>query len=452
MKVKCDEAKPTCLRCERAGRRCPGYQDATEVIFRSMNKNAEQRSRRQTLRSRDRRSKSKRSGKGSDSDPVSESSTPDNILKRTPSGGYVGFIGAFMPHDWNHQAICYFFHNFVLYATPDGRSGYLEFLPDLYQERNDKAYFVEALTAVALASFANQRSMDQLMYRARRSYGRALSLMKDTLNNTDESKSDTAVTTLYLLTEYEIISGNSSLWETHHAGQRELIRLRGRDQLKTRRGCALYRLIAGRQRMQELRNYRQETILSPEPKFNSFYPTTHGAKLAEILTEASRLKCAVEKPEEAADYGMWVDDALTLDRSMQKWSDEAPEKWRYQQVPHNILLPGQDGKDLRQYPQEVWVFDSIQAGAARNIFALGRIYLLQSMLKYIQKLPTGASMTCPLPSEWSLRQRLIEIVNNVCSTVPFMLGEVDSQGSLNINSKTKAIGAYYREFTIFHTL
>jgi hypothetical protein len=35
MKVKCDQTKPSCQRCRRGGRECPGYRDPGDFVFRN---------------------------------------------------------------------------------------------------------------------------------------------------------------------------------------------------------------------------------------------------------------------------------------------------------------------------------------------------------------------------------------------------------------------------------
>lgn len=108
-----------------------------------------------------------------------------------------------MSTNWDQQAIFQFFEDYVIPAEM-GRGGYLSFLPDLYGQHQDIAYLSKALHAVSMASLANRTSMPRLVVRARRSYGEALTLINAALNDERLAKSDELLTSLMLLTKYEV--------------------------------------------------------------------------------------------------------------------------------------------------------------------------------------------------------------------------------------------------------
>ena len=393
-----------------------------------MNKKAEQRSRHQIPRSG--RSALKPRPPPSTSDPERGSEASATNVDTHPKDS-IALFHAPVSTDWTQQAVCAFFHDYVIDIGSQGRVGNLEFLPQLYQQQSEKPYFVEILNAVSMASFANRASIDHMRFRARRSYGRALSLVNAMLSDAEEVKSDEALTSIHLIGMYEIISGDKpTLWAGHHAGQRALIRLRGPTQFTSQRGRALYRLIHIILQLQSL-HYRHQPLSTPDVAFDTLYPTPHSAKLAELLLEVTKLKRTVTGPAE------WDEDAIALDQKMQSWSDSAPEGLRFRPVPvENTLL-------RIRYPERIWIFKGIQMANARNIFTCARIYLLQAMLDYRARLPLEDFTRSPLPSEASIRQCLREFVGDICATVPFMLGEIDNQGALNFDGRRKAIGAYY---------
>ncbi|KAL8829784.1 MAG: hypothetical protein Q9191_001811 [Dirinaria sp. TL-2023a] len=261
-----------------------------------------------------------------------------------------------------------------------------------------------------------------------------------------EVKKDEALTSIHLMAMYEIISGDKTkLWASHHAGQRELIRLRGPAQFKSPRGRSLYRLIHIIQQFQEL-YCRRQPVSKPDAAFTTFYPMPHAAKLAELLSEVSKLKRGVTGPTERGKHeihpGKWDKDAMTLDQRMQSWSDRAPEASLFRSIPSEDSRLRQENGCVVEYPERIWIFNSIQMACARNAFTCGRIHLLQAMLDYRARLATGASILSALPSETNLRQRLQELVGDICATAPFLLGEVNIQGALNIDARRKAVGAY----------
>ena len=109
-----------------------------------------------------------------------------------------------MPTDWQQQAICHFMYDYVIPVDDKGRGGYLTFLPNSYQQKQEAPFLVEALDAVSMASLASRKSMSHLMMRARKSYGKALTLVNMALDHEELRKSDELQASLLLLTNFEV--------------------------------------------------------------------------------------------------------------------------------------------------------------------------------------------------------------------------------------------------------
>ncbi len=69
----------------------------------------------------------------SDSDPQPRHSRPSVVGRRDPPQLYEHLSNYRLPTDWDKQAKHAFFHDYVEGST-NGRGGYLDFLPALYQE------------------------------------------------------------------------------------------------------------------------------------------------------------------------------------------------------------------------------------------------------------------------------------------------------------------------------
>ena len=412
-----------------------------------MNETAEKESRRRTSRSR--RLEVALSIRGSDYDRQLGDSLSSLELRRSLSNrsGYV--FNQRVPTDWDQQAVCAFFHDYVLYGLGDGRGGYLDFLPELYREQSDTPYFAEALAAVSMASFANRTSMEHLVLRARKSYGRTLSLINKALDDKAEAKSDRLLTSLFLLNKYENISGDKpTMWESHGKGQMELIRLRGLEQFSTSRGRNLYRLIHFRQRVQDLA-FRREPTNPLNAASEAFNPAAHAAKLAGIVSRVKELQSLVPPVSEPGlQHSGWDLLALDLQQEMQRWSDASPEPFRYWSLPPCESLPFSDLDATSIYPKGIFVFKSVQTATVWNVFWCGQIVLLQTMLEYRYGLSAEEYDRSPLPSRYGIYQSLQDAVDNVCATVPFLLGEIDSKGALNTQSQGKAIGGYNQVWSL----
>ena len=205
--IQCDEQKPSCARWERAGRPCPGYRVLGHMIFRSMNASAENKS----LKTRRRLNKANQAkaivsagSRSQSSDSQASGRCHSNaVLANRSWSGPSEDLGRPMPPDWDQQAICQFFEDYVI-PVEVGRGGYLSFLRDLYRQHQDITYLSRALHAVSMASLANRTSMSHLVVRARRSYGEALTLINVALNDERLAKSDELLASLMLLTKYEV--------------------------------------------------------------------------------------------------------------------------------------------------------------------------------------------------------------------------------------------------------
>ena len=194
------------MRCERGGRQCPGYRATGDIIFRSMNLSAENKSLKKKRRPNKaiKRNALLSSSRSDSSDRQSGNSDSDLVMAYRSTGDSTKTLALPMPTDWHQQAICQFFYDYVVPINDKGQGGYSTFLPDLYQRNQRAAFFVEALDAVSMASLASRNSMPHLMMRARKSYGKALTLVNMALNPEQQNTSDELQASLMLLTKYEV--------------------------------------------------------------------------------------------------------------------------------------------------------------------------------------------------------------------------------------------------------
>ena len=216
MKVKCDETKPSCKRCEKAGRTCPGYREETDN-FRSMNRSTELKA----LEMRQKRRKSREPPTPPTTSSLPEEKKPtvkfDPALpwsrnKSPPTRSsslnkHRGYLAPPMSADWDTQAVYHFFDGFVVAEDLSrGQAGYYEFLPDLYAESALDSYLLDAIKAAAFMYLAKRSCLQSFGVQARRSYGKALMQASSNLDVPEEAKSDRMMATLFLLGIYEVIS------------------------------------------------------------------------------------------------------------------------------------------------------------------------------------------------------------------------------------------------------
>ena len=249
--------------------------------------------------------------------------------------------------------------------------------------QSNKPYFAEALAAFSMASFANRTSIEHLVFRARRSYGRALFMIHEALSSEVEAKSDSLLTSLFLIGKYENASGDkATLFETHGRGQIELLRLRGAEQLGTSRGQSLYHLVHSRQRLQDLNQRRGPNNLF-NASFDKHHPGPHAMKLARILAKVTELysavPCVSNKPLHRSG---WETRALDLEQEMHRWIDDAPEMLHCWSILPSYPSVSTDPSTSHLRPKDMFISKNIQVATGWNVFWCARIYLLHSTLEY----------------------------------------------------------------------
>lgn len=199
MKVKCDELRPKCARCTRAGRVCTGYRAENE-FFRQTYKTSRKARVRHQHASEPHDSTTTRFNPGS--------TTASSLVSRclTPSPIPTFTLPAPISTDWTDQAIALFFAVYV--EPPDSlRStwGFYEYLPAMYSACSS-VHLVRAVEAAALAHLANTSSIDRLAVLARRAYGKALLDLGVALRSKTRATADETLATLNLLANYEVLT------------------------------------------------------------------------------------------------------------------------------------------------------------------------------------------------------------------------------------------------------
>ena len=186
MKVKCDETKPACTRCQKVGRTCPGYREDDD-LFRSMNEASEQKVRMAKAR------------QSPDEEASISHSTTLPVRSRWLS------IPRTIATDLDHEAVCHFFATFTFPRDAKvGTTGHYEFLPDLYLQHPEATYLSEAIKACSLSNMANRSSLGKLVQRARKCYGNSLLLLNAALADPKLAITDEVLSTITLLGLYEV--------------------------------------------------------------------------------------------------------------------------------------------------------------------------------------------------------------------------------------------------------
>ncbi|KAF6792369.1 C6 zinc finger domain-containing protein, partial [Colletotrichum musicola] len=188
-KVKCDEEKPSCRRCIRLKRECPGYRDTWDTMHRQENEHVAQLVQvRVTRKLRERRDQEMTTAGGS-------SSGGGRLVLPRPV-----LVDA---------ADCTLNHFYRDYSLNSGVA-FFGILPSVSTSRPVPCFF-DAIHAVAFASSSRQLLQSELMARARRHYGRAVVGLNQAIQAPESAKSDSVLVALYLMGLFEAIIAQPSL-------------------------------------------------------------------------------------------------------------------------------------------------------------------------------------------------------------------------------------------------
>jgi hypothetical protein len=143
------------------------------------------------------------------------------------------------------QASCFFVRNFVHTPQDPSSRGWFDFLVPLIKSESSESHLSVAFSAVALASLANKPNVKSsgLMPKAIKLYTKALKQVNLALQNPAQQKLDSTVASILLLGFFETITSERSnvmAWGSHVDGAVQLVKLRGKKQLRTKTGHAIF--------------------------------------------------------------------------------------------------------------------------------------------------------------------------------------------------------------------
>lgn len=260
-KVKCDQRKPACLKCEKLKKECPGYRDLTDVMFRDESdriiwktKTARQPPR--STRPKARPTPTPEPERVPEPEPESHalillSSTPaasslEPVQSPSPSPPPV-FEPESVPYaispSIHELAANFFFANYNPRGPPYSDK-YHNWLTREYWDARPDHILRATIEAVGMAGISNTFHATSLMPKAKEQYGRALTMTNKALRSPIEATTDRTLLAILLLGLVEMINFETwdhySSWAAHVDGATALLRLRDRQQFYSEPGVQLY--------------------------------------------------------------------------------------------------------------------------------------------------------------------------------------------------------------------
>lgn len=238
-----------------------------------------------------------------------------------------------------------------------------------------------------------------------------------------------------------ITGDKDSLFGSHCAGLVHLISYRGKEQFQSDIGSQIYTLIHCRQTLIDLAHQRLSGM-GVEAPLEVVHKKPHRARFLNWLSRMSALNGVLAQNLRGAPGRVlfpkgWDLEVLALEEEIRQWQETALQIWPY------WPLSPYDATSGLVYPKAIYVCSGLLQSQAYNLIWCGRIHLLHAMLVYRSTLTENEALESPLPSASSIKQDLLQMVDNICNFVPFMLGEVDERGALRAPGRGKAVGALF---------
>ncbi len=233
-RVKCDQTRPACLRCQKTKRPCPGYEttkfinetSSIEGLYNVSGSASQHRSSSPSITS-DSGTRAASRTRPHERDSRVQSSMDAVGWPQAPFERSV-LLTLMCPSEYQAQL----FSNFVESTRSTQRaqtfSSHSAWLAELAQQPRQSKALVSAIRAIGIVHLGRQIQDDVLIQTSRRIYGGALANLNEALQDDAEGFSTDTLSATVLLSFYEIFNCTTKdSWIKHAGGAGQLIRLRG---------------------------------------------------------------------------------------------------------------------------------------------------------------------------------------------------------------------------------
>ncbi|KAH7037661.1 uncharacterized protein B0I36DRAFT_69394 [Microdochium trichocladiopsis] len=343
-KVKCDQSKPACRRCEKLGVPCSGYRDLLEAQFIDESPRVVRKA---TARAGPPDQAPMDVGCSKAITPGPESAASDHastavrlqiedwfrLFPNSEAGLRYPSLGGPM----NVLCANFFLAHYAPTAPVLSDHSYDWLIQAYWDTGNDLVRL--ATDAVSFAALSNKFFAPDMKPRSRQLYGQALARLNTMLEDPVQAVRDDTLMCVVLLGLYERVNLMSwddyRRWSAHMEGAAMLLKLRGTEQFSRAAGRQLYIHL----RSQIIHNCMMQHTAVPDSlkdTSNFFQPSDHWpvtydtrpGSLGQISFQIVNLRAAVSArtltdPEEI------LEAALGAERTLERWTLHAPQGWSH---------------------------------------------------------------------------------------------------------------------------
>ncbi|KAF2798423.1 hypothetical protein K505DRAFT_414363 [Melanomma pulvis-pyrius CBS 109.77] len=362
-KIRCDQRKPSCFKCEKLGTQCPGYRKLDQIVFRDETKRITR--------------------KIHQSEQSFSTLTPDTLpnYSRLPASSELTFgstsfewslppLDIYYPlsHSVDELGANFFFAKYTSNEAPFSGEYYDWLIQSYY---SDCRVLRTAIEAVGMAGIANVSHTPHILSKSKIQYCKALNAMKRALDDPIDAISDTTFMAVILLGQFETVNFETwdryEYWAAHVHGAMVLLELRGKEQFTRQRGGLLFVLI----RSQILIACLHQHVCVPPALVRMTYSFQTSAirrewqhrnfaspgSICGISFRIVNLMAAV-KNGNVTDSVVIREIALQLDSDLMAWKAVVSQNWRYYTIDTSEATSGVEYFEGKRhvYPN-LWVVE-----------------------------------------------------------------------------------------------
>lgn len=231
--------------------------------------------------------------------------------------------------------------------------------------------------------------------------------------------------------------------DPHETGLTELIRIRGEEQLQSPAGRSLFRVIQAKRQIRAL----DGTSFQPTRGSSDTIALSHipvrvqlWQLLYDVSDSCSKIQNLISQAVNTDSLGNIaligaLQNAYSIYSRLLLWQNTIPADWIY-----GVL--SLDGLHEAAYPSRLYFFNDIHQGATWMTFWCSRIHLLEKLIEGQTSLQ-NTGLAAAIPSHNDLHTDILTVVDDICASGPYMLGEINEYGALRVGSVGKGLGAFY---------
>lgn len=174
---------------------------------------------------------------------------------------------------------------------------------------------------------------------------------------------------------------------------------------------------------------------------SSLWPLLSKASMSRLKLQAFISQSSIKESLPGTSFSEALQNAFDIYSHLISWSSSVLPEWKFDIF---TILQDHGSDEAWSVLKQIHVFSNIQIAALWMIYWCGCIHLVQSLIESYRIFRTGyAGQSEYSVSKKSLCDSLSMFVDKICSSAPYLLGDVDNNGKVKIGAESKGLGAFF---------